>query len=113
MPISDDKRARIFMPFSALKGFEEAIRQKEHIVVDKKILSEDENENIDFKIKQLKKNMMVEVIYYEKDEYIKLTGVVTKIDIENRFLVIVKKKIMFDSINDLKGESIIGLSDFY
>ena len=39
MPIAD--RAKQFMPFSALKGLEEALKTKERQIVDKKELSEE------------------------------------------------------------------------
>ena len=38
------ERAKIFLPFDALKGFQEALREKEKILVDKKILSIGEKE---------------------------------------------------------------------
>ena len=38
MPI---ERAKQFMPFDALKGFKEAIKEKENIIVDKIALCED------------------------------------------------------------------------
>ena len=40
------ERAKIFLPFDALKGLKEALREKEKILVDKKILSIEEKEKI-------------------------------------------------------------------
>ena len=39
--MSPAERAKQFMPFAALKGYEEALRQKEKIVVEKIELSEE------------------------------------------------------------------------
>ena len=39
MPMSE--RAKIFLPFAALKGYEEAIKEKKRITVKKAELSED------------------------------------------------------------------------
>jgi hypothetical protein len=36
--VSDSKRAKIFTPFDALKGFKEAIHEKKRILVEKRSL---------------------------------------------------------------------------
>ena len=104
--MQNNKRARIFMPFAALKGFEEAIAKQERIIVDKKELSEDGQEELDYKLKQIKKNMMIEIIYFEDGQYIKINGMVSKIDVDNHYLMVVKTKILFANIREIKGEDI-------
>ena len=47
-------RARQFLPFDALKGFNEAIRAKEKIVVPKVELSDDKKDELDFLLQTLK-----------------------------------------------------------
>ena len=44
-------RAQIFQSFDALKGFREILKEKERIIVPKKILSEDDLAELDYKIK--------------------------------------------------------------
>ncbi len=44
MPVS--QRAKIFSPFSALRGFEEAIENKRKLYVEKRELNEEEQENL-------------------------------------------------------------------
>ena len=44
--MSQADRAKQFMPFSALKGFEEALREKEKLVVEKICLSEERKQKI-------------------------------------------------------------------
>ena len=101
------ERAKIFLPFDALKGFKEALSEKEKILVDKKILSVEEKQKISNKLKQVKKEMIVKVIYYENNEYIELEGMVTSINFTYQVIKIVKKEIKFNDILDLKGNQII------
>ena len=99
--MSREERAKQFMPFSALRGYGLALREKERIVVPKKELSEDYQEELDFKLRQVKKNDMISVIYFQKGEYLKLTGMVSKVDASARVLKIVNTKIDFDDIYDI------------
>ena len=99
-------RAKLFMPFDALKGFREALAAKEHIVVPKIELSEEMLEELDSKFKELQPGMMVSIVHYEKDEYIKTTGMIAKISISSRLIQVVNIKIDFDyicSIELLRG----------
>ena len=100
-------RAKIFLPFDALKGLQEALREKEKILVDKKILSIEEKEKIAHKLLQVKKGMIIKVIYYENNEYIELEGIVSSIDYTYQYLKIVKKEISFNDILDIKNNEIM------
>lgn len=97
-------RAKQFMPFDALKGFREALREKEKIVVAKRELSEEQKEELDYKLRQIHKMDMITVEYFQEGEYVQTTGVVTRIDENSRVLKIVNKKIDFDDISDLRME---------
>ena len=103
MTIQD--RAKQFMPFAALKGYDDALRAKEKIVVDKKTLSPEKLDEIDNKMHQIKIGMVISVIYYFENQYIKKTGMVAKIDANSRFIQIVNTKIYFDDIYDIILES--------
>lgn len=94
------------MPFAALKGYEEALRAKEKIVVEKIELSEEKKAELDYKIQQIQKNDIVTVVYFLKDEYIKLEGMVSRLDRDARVLKIVNTKIPFEDIYELSGEVI-------
>ena len=83
--MSRESRAKQFMPFAALKGYELALRRKEKIIVAKSELSEEYKEVLDHKLKQVNKNDIITVVYYEKDEYLKVTGMVSKIDIDYNY----------------------------
>lgn len=96
--MSREERAKQFMPFAALKGYELALREKERLVVSKRELSEDYQEELDFKLRQVKKNDIISVIYFQKGEYLKITGMVSRIDVTARVIKIVNTKINFDDI---------------
>ena len=102
-----ENRAKQFVPFAALKGYEEALRAKEKIVVEKIELSEEKKAELDYKIQQIQKNDMVTVVYFLKDEYIKIEGMVSRLDKDARVLKIVNTKIPFEDIYELSGETII------
>lgn len=102
MPISE--RAKQFLPFAAVKGLPEAMAAKEKIVVDKVKLSPEQEDYLDEQMHQLARGKMARVIYYHKagQEYLKITGLVARIDPTARILQIVNTKISFDDIYDLE-----------
>ena len=99
MSVSD--RAKQFAPFAALKGYEEALRAREKIIVDKIELSEEMLEELDKKMHCIQKGELATIIYFSKGEYIKISGMVARIDETSRILQIVNTKIPFDDILDV------------
>lgn len=114
MSIAD--RAKIFSPFSALKGFEEAIEKKNIIIKPRSELSEEEKLELDERFKTIERLLgagehpIVTVIYYKKDKEtkedigLKKTGMVAKVDIEARYIQIVDEKINFEDLYSISGE---------
>lgn len=96
MPIAD--RAKQFMPFAALKGLPDALALKEKITVSKVELSEEMAEILDQEMHKLAKGKIATVVYFDTDEYIKITGMVARIEETSRLLQIVNTKIPFDDI---------------
>lgn len=96
-----EERAKQFMPFAALKGYLEALAKKEKIIVSKVEVSEEYAEELDRKLRQIKKNDMVEIVYFCNHEYLRKTGMVSRIDVTARVLKIVNTKISFDDIYDI------------
>lgn len=96
-----EDRAKQFMPFAALKGHMEALHQKEKIVVEKVELSEEYQEILSRKLLGIQKGDIITVIYFSKNEYLKITGMVARIDETARILQIVNTKIVFDDIYDI------------
>ena len=74
MPRTRAQRAQIFQSFDALKGFREILKEQETVIVPKKILSEDDLAELDYRIKQVQVGMMIKVVYYDKRQYIQLEG---------------------------------------
>ncbi len=96
-----EDRAKQFMPFAAVKGYEEALRAKEKIIVEKIELSEEKKAELDFKLHQINKNDIITVVYFCKGEYIKVEGMVARLDIDARVLRVVNTKIPLEDVYDL------------
>ena len=97
-------RAKQFMPFDGLKGFRDALSEKERIIVPQRDLSEEEKEVLDQKLSLIQKKDMMNVEYFQNGEYVQVTGMVSRIDETSRVLKIVNTKVDFDYISDLQGE---------
>lgn len=100
MPQAD--RAKQFMPFAALKGLPEALAVMEKITVPKMELSPEMAEELDLKMHLLERGKITSIVYFNEDEYIKISGMVARIDETNRILQIVNTKIKFDDILDIE-----------
>lgn len=105
--MSREERAKQFMPFAALKGYPDALRKKEEIVVPKAELSEESQNELDFKIRQVCKNDIITVVYFCKNKYLKQTGMVARIDKTAQVLCVVNTKIKFCDIYDISGGNVI------
>lgn len=81
-PMPTSKRAKIFQPFDALTGLREAIAARERITEPKRELAEDSIAKINKTLMELQKGQVITVVYYGMNEqnYLQLTGPVTKID---------------------------------
>ena len=99
--MSPQERAKQFMPFAALKGYPEALRKKEKVVVPRMELSEEYKEELDQKLRQVQRNDMVTVIYFHENEYLKMTGMVSRVDESARILKIVNTKVAFEDLYDI------------
>ena len=99
--MSDEKkdiRIAQFMPFDSLKGFKEALKEKEEIYVEEIELSQDIAEEINQTLNNVKVFDQVEIVYYINQKYKKIRGIVTKIKYDLGYLQIVKEKVKFESI---------------
>ena len=89
------------MPFAALKGHMEALRCKEKIKVERAELSEEYRDILERKFAAIRKGDLISVVYFYKCEYLKLTGMVARIDEAARILRVVNTRIPFDDIYDI------------
>ncbi len=101
IPMSPADRAKQFMPFAALKGLPEALAEKEKRILPKKELSEEYREELDRTLSQIRKKDMVSVVYFHENNYVKITGMVSGIEREAGYLIIVNTKIPFSNIAEL------------
>ena len=102
-----EERAKQFMPFAALKGYPEALRRREKIVVPKMEASEDYAEELDRKLHQVRIGDMISVTYFCKGEYIRQTGMVSGMDANAGCLRIVHNSIRFEDIWELDGNFLL------
>lgn len=86
------------MPFAALRGLPDALAQKEKVLVPKIELSPEMEEELDRQMHRLAKGQMASVVYFHQGEYIKITGLVARMDETSRLLQIVNTKIPFEDI---------------
>ena len=94
MVVNRVARAKQFLPFDALKGLQEALREKEIEYEDKKELSEETLTELNNKFNQIERGSCVKIKYYKNGRYSVLEGIVTNINC-------VKKKIQIDGVNTI------------
>lgn len=116
-PMSMDVRAKIFSPFAALKGYEEALADRRKITIPKVELTDDKREQLDYTLQELAMGLkehqhpIVKVIYYYvmKDtgdgEYRQITGMLSRLDFTAMVLQVVNQKISLNDIRDIVIES--------
>lgn len=101
------ERARLYLPFDALKGLQEALREKERVIVARKVLSREDIEEISRRLLQVKKGMMITIIYYHDQQYIQLEGIVSNINFQLLTITIVSTIVQFEDIIEITGIGLI------
>ena len=82
-------RAKLFVPFDALKGLQEILREKEKEVEERKELSEESLMELQEELNKVEIGNSIFIKFYKNKKYIDITGIITKINF-------VKKKIIID-----------------
>lgn len=98
------QRAKQFMPFSALKGFEEAIKAQERLKEPRVILGEDARQELNFKLQGIQPGDRVRAEYYYESCYVMVRGRVKKIDTLGRRIHLEEIKIPIDDLRDIERE---------
>lgn len=103
-------RAKQFAPFAALKGFEDCVRKKEVIYEPKRELAEDQQAELNFRMRMLQYGMRVTVTYFQpispaekKGFYEDYSGEVRSWDAREG-LLIGERVIPPEDLYDLKGD---------
>lgn len=87
------QRAKIFSSFDSLKGYKDLLREVEKEPVQPRVLAEDDIEELNRRIYEIQKGMMVRIEYWSCGEVKAITGVVAKINIALNEIQVVKTKI--------------------
>ena len=98
------QRAKQFMPFAALKGFEEAVKAQERQREPKIILGEDARQELNFKLQGIQPGDRVQAEYYYESRYVVVSGKVKKIDSLGRRIHLEEIKIPIDDLKDIERE---------
>ena len=99
--MSRQERAKQFMPFAALTGYYDIIKECEIIPSQRKELLEEQAQKLNDIITQLKKGDYVLITYYKQNGYAKLRGTVTFIDKALGKISVIKTAINFADIYDI------------
>ncbi len=97
-----EDRAKQFMPFDALKGLREALREKERILEERRLLSEDQEEELDRTLHALRPGEEAEIEYYQGETRMRLTGRVRRVDSSRGILQIEDLEIPLKELQVLK-----------
>lgn len=81
-------RAKLFVPFDALKGLQEILREKEREVEERKELSEESLMELQEELNKVEIGSTVFIKYYKNKKYIDITGVVRKINFVKKKIII-------------------------
>lgn len=111
-PMSIQNRAAQFAPFSALTGYNEAVKETARITDNKKVLSDGIKEIINEKLNYIKKNMKsvgeITITYFIKDtkksggKYVTITDYIKKIDTDDGLVYMLGGYIIsFDDISNI------------
>ena len=100
MPV--EQRAKQFMPFAALKGFEDEIRKREQTAQERKTLSPDRIEEINWKLESIAEDSNVSILYFRSGEYIQQNGFVSFNDSERKMLKVADREIEYEDICDIE-----------
>ena len=94
------ERAKQFAPFDAMKGLQEALRDREerHSRVDRHEISEDDISRNSKILAKLRPGMQVKIFYYCAFHDIVKTGMVTDVDLTFKRLKLEDEQIWFDDI---------------
>ena len=97
-------RAKQFLPFDAMKGLYEELREREKKVarVERRELDEEESAALNDALLSLRKNDRAEVIFFKDGFYYCLEGVVSEIDVVQKQIVFGAEKIPFFDLFSIK-----------
>lgn len=98
-----EQRAKQFMPFDAMKGLQEALRDREerHSRVERHEISEEDQEANSIVLSKISNGSKVRISYYCHFHDVVRSGTVTGLSYAYRFLKMDEEKIFFDDIYNI------------
>ena len=98
------ERAKQFMAFDAMKGLQEALRDREekYSRVERRERGEDALALLSSEITRLERGDQVKILYYHSFHEVEKVGFVEKIDMVYRYIIVAGEKIIFDDIYEMK-----------
>ena len=99
-----EERAKQFVPFDAMKGLQEALRDREerHSRVERHDISEEQMEKNSEVLSLLTKGSVVKVNCYRAFHDVTVTGTVSMIDTIFKYLILGSEKYMFCDIYEIE-----------
>ena len=91
-------RAAQFMPFAALTGFYDLVREQERTREPRREVREERAEEISSALSSLRRGDLVRVTHYADDAYVTREGIVARIETNLRILQVVRTRIRFDDL---------------
>ncbi len=73
-------RAQQFMPFAALTGYYQLIRDMQRVAEERHELTDEEAADLDRVLSQVRRGDLVRIRYYDRDGYTSRTDIVRQID---------------------------------
>lgn len=109
-PMAVERRAKQFAPFAALRGFEEEVHKKEICYEEKRILPEEQKNELDMKMRMIRPGIRLKVEYFQEDintpgigQYHTIEGNVDFFD-NSSYLCIGDTEIRILDIYEMSGE---------
>ena len=92
------------MPFAALTGYYDLVEARTRTSEPFHELTEDEAAALDRRMARVSRGTMVDITYYDRDAYVRRRGMVSRIEEVERALWVVKERISFDMIRDIRAQ---------
>lgn len=98
------QRAKQFLPFDAMKGLTEALREREErrTRVERRELDEGEKERISEELCRIVRGDEVEICFYSGGHYLTVSATVTDLDPTYRHLRLGSERIYFSDIYSIR-----------
>lgn len=115
-----EDRARLFAPFAALSGHDEAVHARDRVLMPQTVMTEHSRDMLDRKLHRIRKGDAVTVVYFVPrkrsgddvlGEYLTISDTVLRADGNERILYLRGQNILFEDLMDVRGAGLDELED--